>query len=689
VRVSEREIRTVRSFCRVCTAQCGILVDVEGEEVVRVRGDKAHPVTHGYTCPKGRALPQVHHHPRRIERPMMRQDGALAPVSWDACLDDMAHRLRAVIDEHGPAAVGIFFGSGVGMDAAGYRMSEALQAAIGTPAKFSPLTIDGTAKTLVSTLVGGFPGFSVRPDYERADLVIYIGINPMISHGHTVAMPNPAPTIKAAAARGEVWVVDPRFSDTAGFASRHMAPRPGTDYAILAYLVRELLRDGADAEVLAGRAVDAEALRAAVEPFDRDCAATIAGVPAEELSALLASVRKAGRLAVETGTGVTMSVAANLTQWLAWVLMILTDSMNRPGGTWFHPGFVNRMDAAPLPVIDQPFGPGPTSRPELNSFVGDWPCAALPDEINAGAIRAFINLGGNLIRSFPDANALEAALGKLDVFVTLEIIENETSALSTHVIPSKDQLERPDLALWDFLSPRVNAQFTPAAVAPVGERRSTWWILAELIRRMGYEPPGPLPADDLAPGADEDMLARQVQHARCGFAELVEDGYAETPHELPARWVDEHVERLGGWRLAPEVLVRQLGEITRAQLAAPAEVGLSLVPRRQRRHVNAQFLFLGDRPEIILHPADAARAGVTDGRPVAVRSARGELVGVAKLDARIRPGVVSVPHGHEDANVNLLTDVRQVDPVTGMARYSGLQVSVRPANRSAEPALAD
>jgi anaerobic selenocysteine-containing dehydrogenase len=481
----------------------------------------------------------------------------------------------------------------------------------------------------------------VRPDYERVKLVVYIGINPMISHGHTVAMPNPAPTIKEAAARGEVWVIDPRFSDTAGFASRHMAPRPGTDYAILAFLVRELLRGGADPEVLARRTVDAEALRTAVEPFDREGAAALAGVAPEELSELLASVRKAGRLAVETGTGVTMSIGANLTQWLAWVLMILTDSMNRPGGTWFHPGFVNRMDAAPLPIITEPFGPGPTSRPELRSFVGDWPCAALPDEIEAGKIRAFINLGGNLIRSFPDANALGAALGKLEVFATLEIVENETSALSTHVLPSKDQLERPDLALWDFLSPRVNAQFTEAAVAPVGERRSTWWILAELIRRMGYQPPADLPADDRAPGADEAMLAGILQYARTGFAELKAARYAETGHELPAPWVDAHIERLGGWRLAPQALVDQLAEVSLAQLAAPASsAGLSLVPRRQRRHVNAQFLFLGDKPEVILNPADAARAGVEDGRPVVVRSARGEVTGVAKLDARIRPGVV-------------------------------------------------
>jgi anaerobic selenocysteine-containing dehydrogenase len=677
--MSERAARTERSYCRICTSLCGIVVEVEDEQVVRVRGDRDHPVTHGYMCPKGRALPKMHHHPQRLERPLVRTNGSLQPTSWESCLDDLCTRLRAIVDQHGPSSVGIFFGSGVGMDAAGYRMAQALHAAIGTPARFSPLTIDGTAKTLVATLVGGFPGFSPRPDYDNINLVIYIGINPMVSHGHTIAMPNPAMTIRATASRGEVWVIDPLHTETAGFASRHLAPRPGTDYAILAYLVREVLRAGADQEVLTSSTSGCDALRSAVEPFSREYAAEIAGVSPDDLTALLASVRKAGRLAVETGTGVTMSVGANLTQWLAWVLMIVTGSMNRRGGVWFHPGFINQLDGGALPVITDIFGPGPKSRPELRSIIGEYPCAALPDEINAGNIRAFLNLGGSLIRSFPDANVLRPALQRLEVFATLEIIENETTALSTHVLPTKDQLERRDLALWDFLSPRVNAQYTPAVVKPVGERRSTWWMLAEIMRRLGHQPPGTLPDDDPSGEGDKVMLSGVTERARCNFAELVDNRYAETGYEFPARWVDAHIERLGGWRLAPDSLVEQLISVSNAQARdRGSSQSLRLIPRRQRRHLNAQYLFLGSPADVVLHPIDAASAGVVDGQRVIVRSARGEIVGTAHVDTSIRPGVVSVPHGHEHANVNYLTSVQEVDALTGMARYSGVQVSVHP-----------
>src|ERR1700742_3483165 len=57
------------SFCRICNAMCGIIVTLEGDHVVRVRGDADHPLSEGYTCPKGRALPAFHHDPRRLDRP--------------------------------------------------------------------------------------------------------------------------------------------------------------------------------------------------------------------------------------------------------------------------------------------------------------------------------------------------------------------------------------------------------------------------------------------------------------------------------------------------------------------------------------------------------------------------------------------------------------------------------------------
>ena len=105
-------------------------------------------------------------------------------------------------------------------------MAEALHAAIGTPAKFSPLTIDGTAKPLISDLVGGFMGLSGRTDLDNADFLMLVGVNPVVSHGHAISMPNPTGTVRDIASRGQVWVIDPRRTETARLATGHIAPRP-------------------------------------------------------------------------------------------------------------------------------------------------------------------------------------------------------------------------------------------------------------------------------------------------------------------------------------------------------------------------------------------------------------------------------------------------------------------------------
>ncbi|MBB3752769.1 anaerobic selenocysteine-containing dehydrogenase [Mycolicibacterium sp. BK634] len=658
------DTRVVRSFCRVCTSVCGILVELDGERVLAVHGDGEHPFSKGYTCPKGRALPQIHHHPDRLERPMLRVDGHLTETNWETCLDDLGARLRAIIAEHGPAAVAINFGTGVGMDAVGYRTAEALHRAIGTPAKFSPLTIDGTAKVLVAELMGGSSGLTGRPDYTNADLVVLLGSNPVVSHGHTVGMPNPRGLFRDIAKRAQLWVVDPRRTETARLATRHLAPRPGTDYAVLGFLVREILRDGADTDV---PVQDLDILAAAVEPFTAEHAAALADVEQTDLEDLLAAVRKAGHLAIDSGTGITMSASANVTQWFSWALLILTGSMNTPGGMWFHPGFGYQLELFELPIAP-PEGksrPGPRSRPETRAFMREWPCATLADEIEAGNIRALINLGGNLLTGFPAADTLRAALPKLEVLATADILPNETTAASTHVLPTKGQLERPDVTLWDFMSTRISSQHTPAITGPVGERRSMWWVLAEIGRQLGHD------IADTTMG-DEQMLAKLNAGGRTGYDELVATGWTEAERELPAPWVTRHVERLGGWRLAPQVLVDQLRGLRHS-------IGPVLVPRRQLRRLNTQLEFLGELPEIIVSPTDATAAGIADNQTVVVRTEHGELTGIAKLDPSVRSGVVSVPHGHVGANVNVLTSKDDLDPPTGMTRYSGVPVSLHPA----------
>jgi anaerobic selenocysteine-containing dehydrogenase len=485
---------------------------------------------------------------------------------------------------------------------------------------------------------------------------------------------SPPTWIRAIAERGEVWTIDPLRTETAAFSTRHIAPLPGKDYAILAWLVREVIDAGP--LVLAQPVQGLVQLRAALEGYDRATAARVAGVGEEELEDLLSAVMRFGGVTVETGTGVTMSEGANVTQWFAWLLNILTGRMNRKGGVWFHPGFITQFDSFELPRMDDPFTPGAPTMPQVNGIIGDWPCAALPGEIEAGNIRALVNLGGSLVRSFPDANVLVPALAKLDTFATFEVVENETTALSTHVLPTKDQVERPDISLWDTLCGSLSMLYSPAVVPPMGERRSAWWIVSQLMARMGLPVPEGLPQSDLLPGADDAMLARQMAGARCSFEELKAAGTVSRPLAFPGAWVDRHIERIGGWIVAPQPLLDEWARTRAADDAQGAPAPLSFIPRRQRRKLNASLSFLGSPADVILNPRDAAAHGIGHGDRVQVTTASGRIVLTADVSDAIRPGVASIPHGHESANVNLLTSVQSVDALTGMVLYSGIPITI-------------
>lgn len=672
---SSAPIETRRTYCKVCMVHCGLLVDVAGDRVVKVRGDREHPISKGYTCPKGRATGQIHHDPDAITQPLMRKEGALVAVTWDEALDDIAAKLRSLIDRHGGHAVGINFGSGLGLDSSGYTMEEALHAELGHGPKFTPLTIDGVAKVLVAGAVGRFPGLNAKTDYDGVELLLYIGTNPMVSHAHNTGMANPAPLIRAVAERGEVWTIDPVFTETAKFSTRHIAAWPGKDYAVLAWLVSEVIAAGPLNPVQPIDGLDE--LAALLSDYTLEKAAAIAGVAEQDLTDLLSAVRRHGRLSVETGTGVTMSAGCNLTQWLAWVLMILTGSMNRPGGAWFHSGMLTPFDAFDLPDMDA-WTPGSKTRPDVDGVLGDWPCAVLPDEIAAGNIRGLFNFGGRLLRNFPDTDRLAAALDTLEFNVMTEISANETSAAASHVLPTKGPLERVEFTRWDTLNWNANLQLSEALLPVSGERRSAWWVISQIMRRADLPVANDIPVGHDEPGADEAMLARLFSPiSRCSFDELKEQRFIQRDMEFPAPWVDRHIERVGGWKLMPDRIVaqwREMRALDEAEIGQPRP--LVFTSRRQRRKLNAQLDFLGAEANALVSPADAEAHGISEGQPLRIRTTSGEAEFTARIDPGMRRGVISIAHGHLPANVNRLTSTRTIDPISGMALYTGVPIEI-------------
>jgi len=656
---------THRTYCRICIAGCGLEVDVEDGRAVAVRGDADHPLSAGYTCSKGRALPAIHHDARRLDAPMVRVGGALRAATWDAVLDDLRHRLDDVVRESGTGSGGFFLGGGIYMDTAGYWCFRRISRRFDTGHIYSDTTIDSAAKYRAMELVAHTYSLMPHVDHD-ARLVLMLGTNPVVSHGQTPMFEDPVQRMRRTTARGEVWVVDPRVTESARLATRHLAIRPGTDHALLAFLVRELLADGADTADVRPRVRNLDRLADAVAPFTLDVVSATTGVDADALLELLAAIRRVGRLAVLTGTGVTMSRGGNVTEWLVWALLTITDSFDRPGGMWFNPGYLARLDERDaLPGVG-PSRPGPETIPGITPLMGEWPAAVVPAEIEAGTLRALIVLGGNLVTALPDTARVLAALPRLDVLAVVDVAETPTTALATHVLPTHAQLERPDIPLLnDLYNSERMMQYSPAVLPQHQDRRAGWWVLAQIGASLGI--------DVLPDGVDRDTVDDDAVLDLVAGAGIVDALRAADPPWLTAEspvydWV---LPRLtdAPWDLAPAPLVDQLAAMT----DPPA---LTLIPRRMPKRFNGRDLGT-DRPEVLVHPDDARAAGIGTNDVVEVASETGRLRIAARVTDAIPRGVVSISHGWADANVNVLISSRDLDPLTGMPRSSGTSVSLQ------------
>src|SRR5690349_21424880 len=142
--------------------------------------------------------------------------------------------------------------------------------------------------------MGGHPGLIPQLDDETTTMLVLVGTNPVVSHGHLIGMTRPAMRLRRLTENGrEVWVLDPRETETARLASRHMQLAPGSDYAVLAYALRELLGPdgGADLAYLAERASGVRELEAAVRPYDLPTATALTGLDPADLQDFVAAIR--------------------------------------------------------------------------------------------------------------------------------------------------------------------------------------------------------------------------------------------------------------------------------------------------------------------------------------------------------------------------------------------------------------
>jgi anaerobic selenocysteine-containing dehydrogenase len=102
-----------------------MVAHVEGGRLVKVEGLSEHPLSRGYLCPRGEALPEWVYAPDRVLYPMKRENGSWKRVSWDEALDFISSKLKEIKERHGAHSLAVFCGS-IGVENLGFRNPQSL-----------------------------------------------------------------------------------------------------------------------------------------------------------------------------------------------------------------------------------------------------------------------------------------------------------------------------------------------------------------------------------------------------------------------------------------------------------------------------------------------------------------------------------------------------------------------------------
>jgi anaerobic selenocysteine-containing dehydrogenase len=736
--------------CPLCEATCGLALDVDeaAGTVTKVRGDAEDVFSHGFLCPKGVAIKELHDDPDRVRTPLIKQpDGSFAAASWDEAFAEIDRRLPAIMERGGRDAVAAYIGNPAAHSLAFLLYGKVLLKAIGTKNIFSASTVDQYPKQAASAMMFGTGTTIAIPDLDRTDFLLCLGANPLASNGSLMTAPDARGRLRAIRARGgRIVVVDPRRTRTAQEADDHLPIRPGTDALLLMALLHVVFAESLDSLGAADAMVDGlDQVRALAADFPPEAVAGPTGLDAEAIRRTARDFATAPSAVAYGRIGTTTQAFGTTTSWLIDVLNIVTGNLDTPGGAMFpkpSAGLANTK-GEPGRGRGARFGRWASRVRGLGEVFGELPVACLAEEIQTpgeGQVRALITVAGNPVLSTPNSERLAAALDELDFMVSVDIYVNETTRHADVILPSPSPLQK---AHFDFVfqgfAVRNYTNYSPAVLPRPGDMPDEWETVLRLVGVATGQGPSPdvaaiddfvvraaigkEVADAYSPwhGRDPDALLAELA-PRVGTERLVDLMLRTGPYELTLAELEAQPHGIdlgplaprlpevlrtpsGRIELAPEATVADVGRLHDALVAPPAELVLI-----GRRHLRSNNSWMHNLPMLVrgpeqctlhVHPADAQRLGLTDGGRATIRSRVGAVDAPVEVTEEIRPGVVSLPHGwghgltgvgmevaaaHAGTNSNVLTDEDVVEPLTGTAVLNGIPVAVTPVTAAAAPA---
>ncbi|WP_280400814.1 molybdopterin oxidoreductase family protein [Nocardia carnea] len=722
-------------------------IAVRGDRIVGVRGRGTDRVNRGRLGPKDLFGWQANAAADRLTRPLIRENGTLVETDWDTAMQRIVRHSTDLLADYGPSALG-FYTSGQLFLEEYYTLGVIAHGAIGTN------HVDGNTRLCTATAAAALKesfGCDGQPgsytDIDHADTIALFGHN--VAETQTVLWSRILDRL-AGDDPPALLCVDPRRTPVAEHATVHLAPLPGTNLALMNALLHEIVTSNwLDREYIDAHTVGFDRLREQVAEYPPEVAERICDVPAADIRAAARLLGSARRLLSTVLQGFYQSHQATAAAVQVNNIHLLRGMLGRPGCG------ILQMNGQPTAQNTRECGAdgdiagfrnwaNDTHIADLariwNVAPGRIPHDGPPTHVmqmleyaEQGSLRMLWVSATNPAVSLPELARIRDILSQERLFLVVQdIFRTETAELADVVLPAAGWGEK----TGTFTNADRTVHLSAKAVEPPGEARADLDILLDYARRMDFRDRAgaPLPSWHDAESAfdawKQCSAGRPCDYTGLTYEKLRGDSGIQWPCTENAPGGTERLYADGNFWSAPDYCESYGKDLITGTPLEPEEYR-ALNPHGKAMIKSAGFLPPAERPDeqrpfalitgrtlyhfhtrtktgrvpqlqaaapevwVEISGADAARAGIAEGDPVEVATARGVVHGRARLSG-IRPGVLFLPFhygywdaegaGHERA-ANELT-VTDWDPVSKQPLFKTAAAAIRRLGPGTGPAPA-
>ena len=673
---------------------CKLQVQLSKGRITSVQGDPDGYLNAGYTCPKGRALAEVHDHPRRLTAPLLRAgkrgENSWRRAGWEEALEIIAGNLDRVRTRDGPGSVAFCQGMPKGLE---HFALIRLANTFGSPNVVAVQDVCHAPRELTGRAMCGF--YPVADMHSPTQLILLWGSNSRATNEEGIITSQLTKRLKEGT---RLVVIDPRRTELAQKADLWLPVRPGTDHALALGFLQVITAEGLwDREFVSAWTAGFEKLKAYLAHISVDWAAETTGVDPKLIARAARAYAQANPACLAWGNALEQTPEAFDTIRSLISLMALCGNLDVPGGNikakepqTLPPGKFVQADLIPdkaQTILNAAHGLSPRLMTVPPAFFRRAVLEEDPYPVRAAYMQCT-----NPLLSYADAGLTRQALTRLEFLAVSDIVMTPTAALADVVLPAASQFEFDDIGHYGLGHGLILAR--PKLVEPPGECRPDMAIINDLGGRLC----GP----DLWFERHEQMLEELLRPSGLDWEAFARQGMLKGPegygHFRPKGFATPSGKVELALSSAPCPGTGVLPEWTGERPAPDDEYPLLLTSAKSPNFLHSSYRWVDSlrkrepRPLVQVNPETASRFGLEQGEKARIETIAGAIEQQVDITDQVQPEVICAAHGWwfpeleehrpeswQEANLNCLTAVHHLGRQFGTPRLRGIPCRIGPA----------